>query len=134
MHDSRDTDVYVGMESRPIIEGCVGIGFAPLPRAFLTAARRVKVAEGEDEREVEGEEERGLWSQVDDFKWLRREPSPHWRILGAGERVREGVWEGLVVGGEGVEVEVEGVLSAVGIGEGEGREGGGSTSVLSGWR
>ena len=22
-----------------------------------------------------------MWNQVDDFKWLRPEPSPNWRIL-----------------------------------------------------
>lgn len=33
--------------------------------------------------------ERNLWDQVQDFNWLRAEPSPHWSVLPVEER--EGV-------------------------------------------
>ena len=36
------------------------------------------------------------WNQIDDFKWLKAEPSPHFTILPENERISENVWRGVV--------------------------------------
>lgn len=100
MHESRNVDVYLRCGSRPIIEDCTGIRFAPLPETYA--------AEGEEGREGEN-----MWDQVDDFKWLRSEPSPNWRAMKAEERLEERVWREVVPGGPGKGV--EDVLREVGL-------------------
>jgi len=78
MHRSQDVDVYLYVSSRPIIEDCDGIRFAPLPKGFL------------EDRGVEskgrGQETEGMWDQVQDFNWLRAEQSPHWSVMRPEER------------------------------------------------
>ena len=37
-----------------------------------------------------------MWSQVDDFKWLRSEQSPNWGVIPEKERVGEEVWRKLL--------------------------------------
>jgi tubulin-specific chaperone C len=104
MHESRNTQVYLQTSSRPIIEDCSDIAFAPLPERYSPSS-----------------EGQGQWNQVDDFKWLRSDaPSPNWRVLQPVERVRESVWMGTVTGGPGVGVEE--ILRSVGVG-GEGSRG-----------
>ncbi|KAI7483017.1 TBCC-domain-containing protein [Hortaea werneckii] len=99
MHESRDTAVYLHAASRPIIEDCQGIMFAPLPEAYTTNLDR----EGENQ-----------WQEVDDFKWLRAgEKSPNWGILDEGKRAEERVWRDVVGGGPGVGV--DDILKAVGL-------------------
>jgi hypothetical protein len=98
MHSSRNCDVYLLTTSRPIIEDCSRIRFAPLPERYLT---------GEDEG-VENQ-----WRNVDDFKWLRAEPSPNWSVLPEEKRVAEKVWTEVVPGGP--KFGVEEVLTAVGV-------------------
>jgi tubulin-specific chaperone C len=98
MHDSRSVDVYLHCGSRPIIEDCDDVRFAPLPSVYET-------------EEINGEGKGGVagngnfWDQVDDFKWLKSEPSPHWRILEQSERVEERVWTEIVPGKPGIGVE-----------------------------
>jgi len=75
MHHSTDVDVYLNVLSRPVIENCNDIRFAPLPIGF---AREWM---GGDR---EGEE--GMWDQVQDFNWLRAEHSPHWSVMEEKER------------------------------------------------
>lgn len=90
MHDSESIDVYLHCASRPIIEDCQGIRFAPLPESYVTDnTTRVK----------------NMWDQVDDFKWLKAEASPHWSVLPEEERVGENVWREVVPGGPGKGVE-----------------------------
>lgn len=73
MHGARDVDVYLQCASRPIVEGCEGVRFAPLPRGL---------------REGWGlQGEANLWDQVDDFGWLKADRSPNWSILPEAERV-----------------------------------------------
>jgi hypothetical protein len=77
MHGARNVDVYLQCGSRPIVEDCVGVRFAPLPETLR---------EGWG---IEGGGERGnLWDQVDDFGWLKVEKSPNWSIILEGERVQ----------------------------------------------
>lgn len=98
MHESKNCDVYLRTSSRPIIEDCEGIRFAPLPEAF------------EAEAEV-GKE--NLWNEVDDFNWLKSEASPNWRAMREDERLEEKVWKEVVPGGPGMGV--EDVLRRVGL-------------------
>lgn len=100
MHESKDCDVYLRCGSRPIIEDCSGIRFAPLPDMY-------------DLESDKGKENQ--WRQVDDFKWLRSEPSPNWRAMDEEERLDEKVWRDVVPGGPGLEVDA--VLRAVGLGQ-----------------
>ena len=79
MHGARNVDVYLHCGSRPIIEDCEGVRFAPLPEGMVA----------EELRRVPNQ-----WDQVDDFMWLRAEQSPNWGILPEGERVafvKEGI-------------------------------------------
>jgi hypothetical protein len=96
MHDSSNCDVYLLATGRPIIENCSTIRFAPLPPAYML----------DSDRAVENK-----WSDVDDFKWLRAEPSPNWSVLAPGKRVAEKVWQDVVPGGP--ETSVQNVLDAV---------------------
>ncbi|KAH6637729.1 tubulin binding cofactor C-domain-containing protein [Boeremia exigua] len=68
MHAASGVDVYLACGSRPVVEGCGGVRFAPLVGTGL---------------EHEGE---NMWDQVDDFGWLKAEKSPNWGVLGEGER------------------------------------------------
>jgi hypothetical protein len=98
MHNSRDCDVYLLATSRPIVEDCSRIRFAPLPE-------RYEIAEDEG---VENQ-----WRNVDDFKWLRAEPSPNWSVLPEEKRIGEKVWKEVVPGGPSLGVEE--ILTAVGL-------------------
>ncbi|TGZ80240.1 hypothetical protein EX30DRAFT_379690 [Ascodesmis nigricans] len=68
MHEAVNLDVYLRCGSRPIIEDCSELRFAPF-----------------------GGEKGNFWDQVEDFKWLRQEKSPHWRVMDVRER--GGGWE-----------------------------------------
>ncbi|KAK5125254.1 hypothetical protein LTR85_000930 [Meristemomyces frigidus] len=96
MHESHNCDVYLLTTSRPIIEDCSAVHFTPLPDQYVT----------NEEKELENQ-----WNQVDDFKWLRSEPSPNWSVLDMPHRVRSEVWRDVVPGGP--EVGVEDILKAV---------------------
>lgn len=77
MHDAKNVDVYLLCSSRPIIEDCSDVRFAPL----------------EVDAGGEWESVKNLWDQVDDFKWLKSEHSPNWEVMRREERVRQGEWE-----------------------------------------
>lgn len=73
MHDAKNVDVYLLCPSRPIIEDCTNIRFAPLEVEGLGGTWEVV--------------EQNMWDQVDDFKWLKSEHSPNWEVLPKQERV-----------------------------------------------
>lgn len=98
MHDSSNCDIYLLTTSRPIIEDCSKVRFAPFPEAYMVEA----------DAKVENQ-----WEKVDDFKWLRNEQSPNWSILEEGQRLKEEVWKG--IGPEGSGSNVDAALKAVGI-------------------
>lgn len=85
MHGSFDCDIYLHCTSRPIIEDCSGIRFAPL-NALVQLA--------------EGAEGLNLWSSIDDFKWLRADPSPNWSILPADSVLSEKDWTQITTGND----------------------------------
>ena len=45
------------------------------------------------------------WDQVDDFKWLKAEPSPNWSVLPEVQRLKEETWTNVVQGGPGIGLE-----------------------------
>lgn len=98
MHESKACDIYLHASGRPIIEDCSGVQFAPLPDGYMKEA----------DRPVPNQ-----WQAVDDFKWLRAEPSPNWAVLEESKRVKEEIWRDVVPGGPGLST--EDVLRATGV-------------------
>ncbi|EOA89754.1 hypothetical protein ACJQWK_02381 [Exserohilum turcicum] len=81
MHASRNVDIYLHSASRPIFEDCEGLRFAPLPECYITP---------------DFAQSANQWNQIDDFKWLKAEPSPHFSILPENERIPDQVWRDVV--------------------------------------
>lgn len=79
MHRSHNVDVYLHCASRPIIEDCSNISFSVVPTTFQPSG-------GEPQRP-------NMFDQVDDFKWLRAEPSPNWSLMKEDRRVKDEKWE-----------------------------------------
>ncbi|PVI07024.1 tubulin-specific chaperone c [Periconia macrospinosa] len=98
MHGSNHVDVYLHCSSRPIIEDCENIRFAPISTAH--APKGVSSSENQ-------------WDQIDDFKWLKAEPSPHFSVLPESELVSDDVWKNVVPGGHSVSL--DDILKAVGL-------------------
>jgi hypothetical protein len=84
MHGSKSVDVYLHSASRPIIEDCEDIRFAPLPDAFVTYETSSQAV--------------NQWNQIDDFKWLKVEASPNFSLLAESQRVDDEVWRDKVLG------------------------------------
>jgi len=99
IHECHDVDVYLHCGSRPIIEDCSGMRFAPCPGVYTT------------EKDTP---ESNQWDQVDDFKWLKADHSPNWSVLPEAERIPDEVWRDVVPGGPGVGI--EDILKKVGLG------------------
>ncbi|KAI9813534.1 MAG: hypothetical protein M1832_006265 [Thelocarpon impressellum] len=90
LHECRNVDVYLLCNSRPIIEDCSAIRFAPLSEHHTLVS----------EKPVDNQ-----WDQVDDFKWLKAEPSPNWSVLPPGQRIADAVWRDVVPGGPGISLD-----------------------------
>ncbi|GMY11370.1 tubulin-folding cofactor C [Fagus crenata] len=78
IHNAKGSDFYLRVRSRPIIEDCNGVRFAP----FCLSYEGIE----EDLRDASLDEETGNWGNVDDFKWLRAVQSPNWSVLPENER------------------------------------------------
>ncbi|KAJ5153293.1 uncharacterized protein N7482_009771 [Penicillium canariense] len=87
MHNCTNVDVYLSCSSNPIIEDCSNIRFTRIPKAYALNHDR---PDHEDR-----------WSQVEDFKWIKPEPSPNWSLLDQSDAVPEEVWAEIVPGGPG---------------------------------
>ncbi|PKY08070.1 hypothetical protein P168DRAFT_286228 [Aspergillus campestris IBT 28561] len=87
MHKCSDVDVYLSSSSNPIIEDCTNVRFARIPRVYALDHNQA------------GVEDR--WNQVEDFKWIKPEPSPNWRLIPDADAVPEEVWAEIVPGGPG---------------------------------
>ncbi|CAI8618943.1 unnamed protein product [Vicia faba] len=79
IHGARRSDFYLRVRSRPIVEDCNGVRFAP----YCLSYRGIE----EDLRGADLDAETGNWANVDDFRWLRAVQSPNWSILPENERV-----------------------------------------------
>ncbi|KZF24547.1 TBCC-domain-containing protein [Xylona heveae TC161] len=86
MHQCKGVDVYLYCGSRPIIEDCEDIRFAPMPESYITDSLKSIPNQ---------------WDQVDDFKWIKSEPSPHWSVIPSEKRIPENIWTEAVPGGPG---------------------------------
>lgn len=78
IHNVKMSDFYLRVRSRPIIEDCNGVRFAP----YCLSYEGVE----EDLRDASLDEETGNWANVDDFWWLRAVQSPNWSVLPENER------------------------------------------------
>ncbi|KAJ5115895.1 Tubulin binding cofactor C [Penicillium angulare] len=87
MHNCKDVDVYLSCSSNPIIEDCSNVRFGRIPKAHCLNNDR---PDNEDK-----------WSQVEDFKWIKPEPSPNWSLLDPADAIPEEVWTEIVPGGPG---------------------------------
>ncbi|KAH8693962.1 putative tubulin-specific chaperone c [Talaromyces proteolyticus] len=85
MHNCVDVDVYLSCTSNPIIEDCSRIRFCRIPKNYALDQNHHESAD--------------KWDQVDDFKWIKHEPSPNWSILDPNDAVPEEVWAEMVPGG-----------------------------------
>ncbi|KAK8022834.1 hypothetical protein PG993_013601 [Apiospora rasikravindrae] len=85
IHECENVDLYLHCGSHPIIEDCSGMRFAPIPATYYTGKA--------DEIGAENQ-----WDRVDDFKWLKAESSPNWRVLPEEARITDNVWEKTVSG------------------------------------
>lgn len=79
IHNARGSNFYLRVRSRPIVEDCSGVRFAP----YCLQYKGIE----ENLREANLLEETGNWSNVDDFKWLKAVQSPNWSVLHEDERV-----------------------------------------------
>nr|XP_020469507.1 tubulin-specific chaperone C [Monopterus albus] len=78
-HNTTDTQVYLHVTSRAIIEDCCGVSFAPFSWSYPNL---------EEDFTVSGlDRDRNNWSQVDDFNWLAAgTPSPNWTVIPEADR------------------------------------------------
>ncbi|XP_030611444.1 tubulin-specific chaperone C [Archocentrus centrarchus] len=78
-HNTTDTQVYLHVTSRAIIEDCRGVSFAPFSWSYPTL---------EEDFTVSGlDRARNNWIQVDDFNWLAAgTPSPNWTVIPETDR------------------------------------------------
>ncbi|KAK7060802.1 hypothetical protein VNI00_000535 [Paramarasmius palmivorus] len=78
MHTSRDVDVYLSIQSNPIIEHCAGIRFGSYPSSVLPGVTQNVLS-------------------VQDFSHIKPTPSPNWRFLSEEEKLdaKEGWYERL---------------------------------------
>jgi hypothetical protein len=79
IHQTKRTDLYLRVRSRPIVEYTREVRVAP----YAFTYEGIK----EDLIEASLQEETGLWQSVDDFRWLRAIPSPNWSILPEVDRL-----------------------------------------------
>ncbi|KAM9336666.1 tubulin-specific chaperone C [Symphorus nematophorus] len=78
-HNTTDTQVYLHVTSRAIIEDCRGVSVAPFSWSYPTLE--------EDFTESGLARDRNNWSQVDDFNWLAAgTPSPNWTVIPESDR------------------------------------------------
>lgn len=96
MHGSKKVDVYLHSASRPIIEDCEQVRFAPMPDMFVSP---------------EILQTSNHWDEIDDFKWLKVEASPNFSLLAEPQRIQEEVWRYDVVESE----DLDSVLKVLGI-------------------
>ena len=78
-HNTTDTEVYLHVTSRAIIEDCQRVRFAPFSWSYPGLDSDFLVS-GLDQN-------RNNWTQVDDFNWLATStPSPNWTVIPEPDR------------------------------------------------
>jgi tubulin-specific chaperone C len=91
IHTSHRCNLYVMVNSHPIIEDCSDMSFAPYSAMYDGIERDV---------EMSGLQDAKCWDNVIDFRWHRSTPSPHWsripalsRITAIPEKLSESGWK-----------------------------------------
>jgi len=79
IHQTTNTDFYLRVRSRPIVEYTTRVKFAP----YALFYRGIE----EDLQQSDLKDETGMWSNVDDFRWLRAVQSPNWSVLPEDDRL-----------------------------------------------
>lgn len=79
IHQAKMTDFYLRVRSRPIIEDCSVVRFAPYQLVYEGIEKELQESGLGEETEN--------WSNVDDFRWLRAVQSPNWCVLPQEERI-----------------------------------------------
>lgn len=106
MHNCTDVDVYLSCSSNPIIEDCSNIRFGRIPKAYvslvphnfpLTTHSNTLIQALNHDRP----DHQDRWNEIEDFKWIKPEPSPNWSLLDPADTVPEEVWAEIVPGGPG---------------------------------
>ncbi|NXG29483.1 TBCC protein, partial [Dromaius novaehollandiae] len=79
-HRTRNSQFYVQVTSRAVIEDCTKVSFAPYSWSYPSI---------EKDFESSGlDRSRNNWNTVDDFDWLARDkPSPNWNLIPEQERI-----------------------------------------------
>jgi tubulin-specific chaperone C len=98
MHECKNVDVYLQCGSKPIVEDVEGVRFAPLANAYVCFCMKCLNSTTNNALSHENlHEVKNMWDQVDDFKWLKSEHSPHWSILAEPKRLDDGFWTNTLV-------------------------------------
>lgn len=80
-HSTHDTDFYLHVTSRGIIEDCQRVRFAPYNWNYPNLEKHFEF--------VGMTAEQNNWNLIDDFNWLSSAPSPNWKIIEEHERIVE---------------------------------------------
>lgn len=83
LHTSTRCDFYLHVHSRPIIEFCSELRFAPYPVSFPSLPGELEEA---GLQPIAAPSVAGMWREVDDFGWHKVQASPNWSVLPAAER------------------------------------------------
>ena len=83
LHTSTECDFYLHVHSRPIIEHCTKLRFAPYPLTHPSLAIDLEAA---GLKPVAGPSVAHLWREVDDFGWHKVQASPNWSVLPSSQR------------------------------------------------
>lgn len=78
-HHTCDTDFYLHVTSRGIIEDCQRVRFAPYNWKYPDIEKHFAF--------VDLDPDQNNWNLIDDFNWLSSAPSPNWKVLDESERV-----------------------------------------------
>lgn len=79
IHQTVNTDFYLRVRSRPIVEYVTNVRFAPYALVYRGVEEELQDSDLNDET--------GMWANVDDFRWLRAVSSPNWRIIPEDDRL-----------------------------------------------
>lgn len=72
IHESTQCQFYVHASTNPIVEKVSEVGFAPYAFEYPDIKDHFRDC---------GLESPNTWNQVQDFKWLKKEPSPNWYVI-----------------------------------------------------
>lgn len=102
MHTSSRVDVYLGIDSNPIIEHCSGIRFSSYPPTLVERAAAPDVPSlvrcfcatvcSETTTEPADLKRTSHNLSVQDFSHIRQTPSPNWSIMSVEHSTEEDAW------------------------------------------